>query len=149
MAAIADRVQKDMVVAMKAKEELRLSVIRMMKATFLKYKADQMKDADDAAEMQMLSTLIKQRKDSAEQFRNAGRTELAEKEEAEIKIIEEYLPSAPTEEELNAAVDAAISEVGGTDAKSMGLIMKAAQAKLAGKRVDGKALSGLVKARLG
>jgi uncharacterized protein YqeY len=145
---IQERIQKEMVVAMKAKEEARLSVIRMMKAAFLKYKADQMKEADDAAGMQLLSTLIKQRQDSAQQFRDAGRVEMADKEEAEIRIIEEFLPPLATAEELNAAIDAAIAETAATSAKQMGLVMKAAQTALAGKRVDGKALSELVKARL-
>jgi uncharacterized protein YqeY len=99
--------------------------------------------------MQVMNTLIKQRREAADLYRKGNRPELAEKEEGELKVIEAYLPAAPTEQELNAAVDEAISETGATSAKQMGLVMKAAQAKLAGKRVDGRALSDKVKARLG
>lgn len=146
--AIQERVQQEMVAAMKAKAEVRLGVLRMMKSAFLKYKADNMKEADDQAELQILNTLIKQRKDSAEQFRAGGRAELAQKEDVEIAIIEEFLPAAPSEEEVSAAIEAAIQETGISDPKQMGVVMKAVQAKLAGKRVDGKALSDRVRSRL-
>jgi uncharacterized protein YqeY len=99
--------------------------------------------------MQVMNTLIKQRREAADLYRKGNRPELAEKEEAEQKVIEAYLPASPSEEELNAAVDEAISETGAASAKQMGLVMKAAQAKLAGKRVDGRALSEKVKGRLG
>lgn len=146
--ALLDRIQKDMVTAMKAKDEARLSTLRMMKASMMKYKVDNMKDVDEAAEMQLMSMLIKQRHDSADMFRKGGRPEMAEKEESEIKTIESYMPSAPTEEELTAAIEAAMAETGANSAKQMGLVMKAAQAKLAGKRVDGKVLSERVRAKL-
>ena len=108
-----------------------------------------MKPLNDASEMQVMNTLLKQRRESADVFRKAGRNELADKEEAEIIIIEAYLPPAPTAEELEAAVNSAIAETGATSQKQMGAVMKAAQTKLAGKRVDGKALSDLVKQKLG
>ncbi len=146
--ALIDRIQKDMVEAMKAKDEARLSTIRMMKAALMKYKVDSMKEADEAAEMQLMSTLIKQRHESADMFRKGNRPEMAEKEEWEIRLIESYMPSAPTEDELNAAIDAAMAETGATAAKQMGLVMKAAQAKLTGKRVDGKVLSEKVRSKL-
>jgi uncharacterized protein len=145
---LAERIQKDMVEAMKAKQELRLSVVRAIKTALLKYKADNMKEADEAAEQALLKTLSKQRIDSIEQFRNAGRTELADKEAAELEIIESYLPQKASAEDLAAAVEAAIAETGATGKAQMGLVMKAATAKLAGKNVDGKALSELVKSKL-
>lgn len=145
---LLDRIQNEMVAAMKAKEEAKLSTLRMIKTAFMKYKADKMKDVDEAAEIQILNTLIKQRQESVDVFRKNGREELAAKEEAEIKLIEVYLPAAPTEAEVAAAIEAAIAETGATDAKGMGLVMKAAQAKLAGKRVDGKVLSEMVRAKL-
>lgn len=146
--SLAERIQKDMVEAMKAKQELRLSVVRAIKTALLKYKADSMKEADEAAEQALLKTLAKQRMDSMEQFKNAGRQELADKEAAELAIIESYLPQKASAEDLEAAVTAAIAETGATGKAQMGVVMKAATAKLAGKNVDGKALSELVKAKL-
>jgi hypothetical protein len=145
---LLDQIQKDMVEAMKAKDEARLSTIRMIKTALQKYKADSPKPLDEPAEIQILNTLLKQRHESADMFRKGGREELAAKEEAEIKLIETYLPSAPTEAEVESAVAAALAETGATSAKQMGVVMKAAQAKLAGKRVDGKVLSELVKSKL-
>ncbi len=145
---LLDRIQKDMVDAMKAKDEARLSTVRLIKTALKKHEIDSMKPLDEATEMQVMNTLLKQRRESADMFRKGGREELAAKEEAEIGLIEAYLPSAPSAAELEAAVSAAISETGASSAKQMGLVMKAAQAKLAGKRVDGKALSELVKSRL-
>src|SRR6476659_9324015 len=138
--ALLERLQTEMVTAMKAKDELRLSTLRMMKTALKKHEVDSMKPLDESSEMQILNMLIKQRREAAEMFRKGDRQELAEKEEAELKIIESYLPAAPSEEELNRAVSEAITESGATSAKDMGKVMKAAQAKLAGKRVDGKAL---------
>jgi uncharacterized protein YqeY len=146
--ALLEQIQKDMVKAMKAKDEPRLGTVRMIKAALKKHEIDSMKPLDEPTEMQVMSTLIKQRREAADLYRQGNRPELAEKEEAELKLIESYLPAAPTEEELNAAVDQAIAETGATSAKQMGQVMKAAQAKLAGKRVDGKALSEKVKTRL-
>ena len=146
--SLLDRIQQDMVRAMKARQEDRLNAIRLIKSALKKHEIDSMKPLDDAAEMQVLNMLLKQRKDAAELYRKGGRPELAEKEEAELRLIESYMPAAATEEELDAAVAAALSETGAASAKQMGLVMKAAQARLAGKRVDGKALSDKVRARL-
>jgi uncharacterized protein YqeY len=133
---------------MKTKDETRLGTLRMIKSALKKHEVDSMKPLDEATEMQVMNTLIKQRRESAEMFRKGGRPELAEKEEAELRLIESYLPSSPTDEEMQSAIEAAISETGVTSLKQMGVVMKAAQAKLAGKRVDGRALSDRVKARL-
>ena len=137
-----------MVAAMKSRDEARLSALRMMKAALMKQKVDSPQPVDEAAEMQLLKTLIKQRTEAAEAFRKAGRVEQAEKEEAERALIETYLPSAATEQEVEAAVAEALAETGATSPKQMGLVMKAAQARLAGKTVDGKALSDKVRSRL-
>ena len=146
--ALVDQIQKDMVTAMKAHEALRLDALRMVKSALMRYKVDTMKDLDEQSELQILNTLIKQRRESADMFRKGDRAELADKEEAELKIIESYMPSAPTEAEIDAAISAALAETGSTSIKQMGLVMKAAQAKLAGKRVDGKALSDRVRSKL-
>src|SRR5947209_17568007 len=146
---LLDRVQKEMMEAMKAKDEARLSALRMVKSALQKHQIDSMKPLNEAAEMQVMNTLLKQRRESADLFRKGDREELALKEEAEIRIIESYLPAGPTDAELEQAVSAAIAETGASSAKQMGAVMQAAQSKLAGKRVDGKALSDLVKQRLG
>jgi hypothetical protein len=146
--SLLDTIQKDMVAAMKSKDEARLGTIRMVKAALKKHEVDSMKPLTEATEMQVMNTLLKQRRESADMFRKGGREEAALKEESEIKIIESYLPAVATEADLKAAVAAAIAETGATEAKQMGLVMKAAQSKLGGKRVDGKALSELVKQRL-
>jgi uncharacterized protein len=146
--ALLDRIQTDMVAAMRAKEEMKLNAIRMIKAALKKHEVDSMKPLDEATELQVLGTLIKQRREAAEMFRKGHRAELADKEEAELKLIESYMPAAPSEKEIDDAVTAAMAETGVTSAKQMGVVMKAAQAKLTGKRVDGKALSEKVRARL-
>jgi uncharacterized protein YqeY len=145
---LLDQIQKDLVAAMKAKDEARLSAIRMIKTALMKTQVDSMKALDEAAEQQVLKSLVKQRIDAAEMFRKGGRIELAEKEEAEKKLIESYLPASASAEEMDAAVEAAVAETGITSAKQMGVVMKAAQAKLAGKTVDGKALSERVRQKL-
>ena len=145
---LLEQIQKDMVAAMKAKDEIHLSAIRMIKTALKKVEVDSMKPLDEAAELQVLNSLVKQRRESAEMFRKGGRPELAEKEEAELKIVESYMPAAPSEIEIDAAIAAAIAETGITQVKQMGVVMKAAQAKLAGKRVDGKALSERVRSKL-
>ena len=146
--ALLDRIQQDMVSAMKSKDEARVGALRMMKSALKKFEVDSMKPLNEGAEMQVLQTLVKQRRESADLFRKGNRPELAEKEEAEIQLLETYLPSAPSSAELDEAVTAAIAETGATSSKQMGAVMKAASAKLAGKRVDGKALSEMVKQRL-
>ena len=145
---ILDQLQKDLVAAMKARAEARLSAIRMIKSALQKAHVDSPKPLDDAAEQAVLKSLVKQRMDAAEMFRKGGREESALKEEAEKLIIESYLPAAATEAETLTAIDAAIAETGATTAKQMGLVMKAVQAKLAGKTIDGKLISEKVKARL-
>jgi uncharacterized protein len=147
--ALLDKIQLDLVAAMKAKDEGRLSALRMVKAALQKQQVDSMKPLDEASETQVLRTLLKQRREAAEMFRKGGREELAAKEEAEIGVIDRYLPAAPSESELEQAVDAALAETGATSQKQMGAVMKAVQAKLAGKLVDGKAVSEMVKRRLG
>jgi uncharacterized protein YqeY len=146
--ALLDQLQKDIVTAMKARDELRLGALRMLKTALMKHKVDTMKDLDEQTEMQILNMLVKQRRESADMFRKGNRAELADKEEAELKLIEAYLPSAPSDAEMDAAIAAAIAETGVTSIKQMGVAMKAAQAKLAGKRVDGRALSDRVRAKL-
>ncbi len=146
--ALLDRVQQDMVSAMKSKDEARLGALRMMKSALKKSEVDSMKPLNEGTEMQVVQTLVKQRRESADLFRKGNRPELADKEEAEIELLESYLPSAPSPAELEEAVTAAIAETGATSSKQMGAVMKAASAKLAGKRVDGKALSEMVKQRL-
>ena len=143
-----DQVQKDMVAAMKAHEEVRLDALRMLKTALMKHKVDTMKELDEQSELQILNMLVKQRRESAEMFRKGNRLDLAEKEEAELKLIESYMPAAPTEAEIDAAIASAMSETGITSLKQMGVVMKATQAKLAGKRVDGKALSDRVRSKL-
>jgi uncharacterized protein YqeY len=145
---LLDQISKDMVDAMKAKAEARLSALRMIKAALMKQKVDSPKPLDEAAEMQVLKLLVKQRTEAADMFRKAGRTEQADKEEAERKLIETYLPAAASDEEIEAAVSEAFAETGATESKQMGLVMKAAQTRLKGKTVDGKALSDKVRTRL-
>jgi|SRR6185312_3909880 len=145
---ILDQLQKDIVAAMKAKQEARLSALRMMKSALQKAHVDAPKPLDDAGEQQVLKSLVKQRIDAAEMFRKGGREDQALKEEAEKKIIESYLPASASEDEINAAIDEAIVETGAKEAKQMGLVMKAVQAKLAGKTIDGRVVSEKVKARL-
>src|SRR6267143_857277 len=145
---LLDRIQTDMVAAMKAKDEARLGAIRLIKTALKKHEVDSMKPLDEQTEIQILNTLIKQRRESADMFRKGDRPELADKEEAELKLIESYMPAAPSDFEIEAAIDAALSETGVTSSKQMGVVMKAAQSKLAGKRVDGKALSEKVRSRL-
>jgi uncharacterized protein YqeY len=146
--ALLDKIQTDMTAAMRAKDEAKLSTVRMIKTALKKHEVDSMKPLDEPTELQILTTLIKQRREAADMFRKGGRAELADKEEAELRMIESYMPSAPSDEEIEAAIAAAVAETGATSAKQMGVVMKAAQAKLAGKRVDGKALSEKVRGRL-
>jgi uncharacterized protein YqeY len=145
---LIDQVQKDMVAAMKSRAEARLSALRMIKAALMKLKVDSPKPLDEAAEMQVLKSLVKQRIEAAEAFRKAGREEQAAKEEAERALIESYLPAAASEEEMDAAIAEALAETGAASLKQMGVVMKAAQAKLQGKTVDGKSLSDKVRAKL-
>jgi hypothetical protein len=148
---ISEQVQKDMVDAMRSRDELRLSTLRMVKAALKNKEIDKRAPLDDKESQQVLATLIKQRKDSIEQFTKGGRQELADKEAAEIKVIEAYLPKALGEEEVTAAVKATIAEMGSPTMKDMGTVMKNAMAKLqaTGARVEGKMVSEIVKKQLG
>ncbi|MGA3326757.1 MAG: GatB/YqeY domain-containing protein [Terriglobia bacterium] len=146
---IVEKVEKDLVAALKAQEALKLSVLRMIKAALMNKKVELGKAVDDSEALGVLRTLAKQRRESVEAFRKGGRNDLADKEEAEIKIVEAYLPAAASEEEIDAAVAAALAETGASTAKDMGKAMKAAMAKLAGKNADGKRVSEKVRAKLG
>jgi len=146
---IVEKVEKDLVAALKAQETLKLSVLRMMKAALMNKKVELGKAVDDPEALAVLRTLAKQRRESVEAFRKGGRDDLADKEEAEIKIVEAYLPAAASEEEIDAAVAAAIAETGASTAKDLGKAMKATMAKLAGKNADGKRVSEKVRAKLG
>lgn len=146
--ALLEKLQKDMVEAMKAKESARLDAIRMIKSALQKFQIDAMKPLDEPSELQVLNTLLKQRREAVEMYKTAGRAELAEKEEVELKMIEAYMPAAASAEDIDAAIAAAIAENPGATVKQMGVVMKAAQGKLTGKRVDGKAMSEAVRAKL-
>ena len=148
---LIDQIQKDIVTAMKARDEQRLSTLRMVKTALKNREIDKMAPLDDKESQQVLSTLIKQRKDSVEQFTKGGRQEMADKEAAEIKIIETYLPKAAGEEEILAGVRAAIGEMSPPPGmKDIGNVMKAVMARFAatGMRVDGKLVSDAVKKQL-
>jgi uncharacterized protein YqeY len=146
--SLSERVQTDMVDAMRKKEELRLSTLRMMKAALQNKRIDKRADLDEKEELQVFTTMIKQRKDSIEQFEKGNRPELAAKESQEIAIIEAYMPKAIGEEEITATVRAVVAEMGSPTMKDMGAVMKNAMAKFGGARVDGKLVSEAVKKAL-
>jgi uncharacterized protein len=148
--SLIEQIQKDIVSAMKAREEQRLSTLRMVKTALKNREIEKMAPLDDKEAQQVLSTLIKQRKDSVEQFTKGGRQEMADKEAAEIILIETYMPKAAGEAEITAGVKAAISEMGSPTMKDMGAVMKNAMARFAaaGMRVDGKVVSESVKKEL-
>jgi uncharacterized protein len=145
---LQEKIQSHMADAMRSKDALRLSVLRMMKTAIKNKEVDKMKALDESEAIAVLNTLVKQRKDSAEQFRAGGREEMARKEEAEITIIEEYLPAAASEEDIRHAIAEAVQETGASSIKDMGRVMKAALARLAGKTADGSRVSQLVKEKL-
>ncbi len=147
---LIEQIQKDIVTAMKAREEQRLSTLRMVKSALKNKEVEKMAPLDDKESQQILTTLIKQRKDSIEQFTKGGRQEMADKEAAEIKIIEAYLPQAASEEEVVAGVRAVIAEMAAPSMKEMGTVMKNVMARFAGAgiRVDGKVVSDAVKKEL-
>ena len=145
---LQEKIQSQMVEAMRSKDSLRLSVLRMMKSALQLKAVEKMKPLEENEVIAVLNILVKQRKDSVEQFRNGGREELARKEEAEIKIIEEYLPAAASEEDVRRAIDEAVEETGAASIKDMGKVMKASLARLAGKTADGARVSQLVKEKL-
>ena len=147
---LSDQIQKDITTAMKARDEARLSTLRMVKSALKNREVEKMAPLDDKESQQVLSTLIKQRKDSVEQFTKGGRQEMADKEAAEIVLIESYLPKAAGEAEIAAGVKDVIAEMGSPTMKDMGTVMKNAMAKFAaqGMRVDGKVVSDAVKKEL-
>jgi uncharacterized protein len=143
-----ERIQTDLTAAMKEKNELRLSVLRMMKSALKLKEVEKMKPLDDLESLQILQTLVKKGKESIEQFTQGGRPDLAEKEKKEIVIIEQYLPEAPSDEDMTRAIAEAVSETGADSLKQMGAVVKAARAKLEGKSIDGKMLSDKVREHL-
>ena len=146
---LRDKINEDLTAAMKARDAARLSVLRMMKSAVKNKEIETRQELEDAQAIQVLSTLIKQRQDSIEQFIKGGRNELAEKEAVEIKVIEEYLPTPISDEEISAVVTEVIRLSGATSAKDMGSVMKQSMARFSGKLVDGKKVSAIVKQKLG
>lgn len=144
-----DQIGAALTTAMKAKDAARLSTLRMLKAAIMNKSVEKKRDLDDAEILQVIASLVKQRKDSVEQFQNAGRTDLAEKETGEIAILQEYLPAAASQADIDAAVAAAVAETGATSIKDLGKVMKAVMPKLAGKNADGKAVNEAVRRSLG
>lgn len=142
------RIVDDMKAAMKQKDAARLSTLRMVKASLMNLQIESGGELSDEEIIRSLNTLVKQRRDSAEQYSKAGRAELADKESAEIVVIEEYLPAAASEEEIEKAVEDAIAATGARSMKEMGAVMKEALAALSGKTVDGKAVSDIVRGKL-
>jgi uncharacterized protein YqeY len=147
--SLKQQIISDMTAAMKAKDAARTSTLRMIKAAITNREKEGGGELTDEDVQKLLRSQLKQRRDSVEQFQKAGRQELADKEQAEIVIIEAYLPQAAAQEEIDEAVAGAITETGAASMKDMGAVMKAAMAKLAGKNADGKAVSETVKAKLG
>jgi uncharacterized protein YqeY len=147
--SLKERITSDMTAAMKSKEAGRLSTLRMVKAAVQNREIEKGGELSDEEMTKVLQSLVKQRRDSVEQYEKAGREELAEKERAEIVVIEEYLPRAATREEIERAVEEAVAETGASSLKEMGAVMKAALAKLAGRNADGRTVSEIVKAKLG
>lgn len=145
---IVQRIDRDLIAALKAREAERLGALRMVKTALKLRETEVPGSLGDEDALRVLNTLIKQRRDAAEQFRAASREDLAQKEEREAKVIQEYLPGAASADDMARAVEAAASETGATSPKDMGAVMKAARARLQGQTVDGKALSDLVKSRL-
>jgi uncharacterized protein len=144
-----DRINEDLKAAMKSKDSERLSTLRMVKTALKNREIDKMEALSDEEALKALQSLVKQRRDSIEQYQQAGRIDLAEKEAAEIKIIEEYLPAALDEAAIARVVEETIAETGASSMKEMGAVMKAVMAKLAGQTVDGKAVNQIVKSKLG
>jgi uncharacterized protein YqeY len=143
------RITGDITAAMRAKDQLRLSALRMAKAALMNREVEKGRSLDEAEEQQVMMSLIKQRRDSIEQFRHGGRDDLADKEASEITTLEAYLPPPLEPAEVERAVDAAIAETGASSAKDVGRVMKAVMPKLAGQAVDGRAINELVRKRLG
>jgi uncharacterized protein YqeY len=146
--SLSETIQKDIVTAMKARDEMKLGVLRMVKAAFQLKEVDKMRKLDEQESIQLLQTLVKQRKESIDQFGKGGRQDLVDKEQKELLILEAYLPAGASQAEMDAAITKAIGETGANSIKQMGAVVKAAKSALEGKTVDGKALSDLVRERL-
>ena len=146
--AFIDRISTDLTAAMRSRDQLKLGALRMAKAALMNREVERGRALDDPESLQVIASLIKQRRDSFEQFDKAGRKDLADKEQAEIAVLETYLPPPIDAAELERVVDEAIRETGAASPKDMGKVMKAAMARLGGAPVDGKAVSDLVKRRL-
>jgi uncharacterized protein YqeY len=146
--SLTDTITADIAAAMKAKDAARLTPLRMLKTALTTKSIEKGRALEPAEDLQVVAALVKQRRDSIEQFDAAGRSELAEKERAEIAVLETYQPPSASDAELEAAVDAAVTSTGATSAKDMGKVMKAVMAALAGKTIDGKRVNELVRARL-
>ena len=145
---LAETIQKHLIDAMRAKDELRLSVLRMIKSAITYKETEKLRKLDEPESIQLLQTMVKQRKESIDQFAKGNRNDLVEKETKELAIIESYLPAGASEAEMDAAISKAVAETGATSIKQMGAVVKAAKAALEGKAVDGKALSDRVRSRL-
>ena len=146
--SLSKQIVTDLTAAMKAQDANRTSTLRMVKAAMMNRQIEKGSELDDDDMQKLLRSLVKQRRDSIEQYEKAGRQELVDKEKAEIQVIETYLPQAASQEEIEQAVSAAIAETGASSMKDMGKVMKAAQAALAGKNADGKLVSEVVKGKL-
>lgn len=146
--SLSEQIVKDLTASMKAQDAQRTSTLRMVKAAMMNRKIEKGSELDDEEMQKLLRSLVKQRRDSIEQYEKAGRQELVDKEQAEIVVIETYLPQAASAAEIEAAVTAAIAETGASSIKDMGRVMKAAQTALAGKNADGKLVADTVKAKL-
>jgi hypothetical protein len=144
-----DRIGAEITAAMKAKDAPRLSALRMLKAAIMNKGVEKGRDLDDAEVLQVVASLVKQRRDSIDQFAKAGRTDLVDKETGEIAVLEQYLPPAAAADEIDAAIAAAIAETGAASAKDMGKVMKAVMPRLAGKNADGRAVNDAVRRKLG
>jgi len=146
--SLSKQIVADLTTAMKAQDAAKTSTLRMVKAAMMNRQIEKGSELDDEDTQKLLRSLVKQRRDSIEQYQKAGRQELVDKEQAEIDVIEAYLPKAASQEEIEQAVAAAIAETGASSMKDMGKVMKAAQAALAGKNADGRLISEIVKAKL-
>ncbi|HXH24699.1 MAG TPA: GatB/YqeY domain-containing protein [Vicinamibacterales bacterium] len=147
--SLNERITSDIAAAMKARDAARLSALRMLKAAVMNRSVEKGRDLDDAEVLQVVTSLVKQRRDSIEQFSKAGRTDLVEKETGEIAVLEQYLPPAATAEEIDAAVAAAIAETGASSPRDIGKVMKAVMPKLAGKHAEGRVVNEAVRRKLG
>jgi len=145
---LSEQIQKDIVAAMRAKEELRLSVLRMVKAAIQLKEVEKKRPLDEPESIQLLQTLVKQRKESIDQFAKGGRQDLVDRETTELLVLEAYLPAGASQAEMDTAIDKAIAATGATSMKQMGGVVKAAKDALTGKAVDGKALSDRVREKL-